>query len=101
MEKKHDNDHTMHKIREPEEKKELIHRLNRIEGQVRGLRNMVENDIYCTEILTQTSAVIAALNSFNRDLLDRHVRSCVADDIKEGNREKMDELLVMLRKLMK
>jgi len=89
------------KQRTPEEYKDLIHRLNRIEGQVRGVKKMVEQDAYCVDILTQVSAVQAALNSFNKVLLANHIRSCVADDIRQGNDEVIDELVTTLQKLMK
>lgn len=89
------------KQRSQEEYKSLINRLNRIEGQVRGIRRMVEADIYCTDILTQVSAIQAALNAFNRELLANHIRTCVADDIKNGRGETVDELVLTLQKLMK
>ena len=89
------------KERSPEEYKKLIHRLNRIEGQVRGVRKMVESDAYCTDILVQVSAVSAALNAFSRELLGQHIRTCVAEDIKNGRTEAIDELIVTLQKLMK
>lgn len=89
------------KKRTEEEQKALIHRLNRIEGQIRGIRGMIEKDAYCTDILTQSAAVTAAVNAFNRELLASHVRSCVAQDIREGKDEVIDELLDTLRKLMK
>ena len=76
-------------------------RLAKIEGQVRGVKAMVEDDRYCVDILTQVSAIQAALNSFNKELLARHIKSCVADDIKEGNEEAVDELCELLKKLMK
>ena len=101
MEKKHDNDHTMHKIREPEEKKELIHRLNRIEGQIRGIRGMVEKGAWCPDILTQSAAVTAAMNGFNRELLASHVKTCVVEDIRSGDEQTVDELVKLLQKLMK
>ncbi len=92
-----------HKTKERSEKeyKDLIHRLNRIEGQVRGIKGMVENDAYCTDILVQVAAVNAALNSFNKVLLENHIRSCVVRDIKEGKQETLDELVGTLHKLMK
>ena len=92
-----------HKTKERSEKeyKELIHRLNRIEGQVRGIKKMIENDAYCTDVLVQVSAVNAALNSFNKVLLANHIRTCVAEDIRQGNDETIDELVVTLQKLMK
>ena len=89
------------KERSPQEYKKLINRLNRIEGQVRGVKRMVEEDAYCTDILVQVAAVNAALNSFNKELLANHIRTCVADDIREGNDETIEELVVTLRKLMK
>lgn len=92
-----------HKTKQRSEKeyKDLINRLSRIEGQVRGIRKMLENDVYCTDILVQVSAVNAALNSFNKVLLANHIRTCVADDIREGKEETIDELVVTLQKLMR
>lgn len=92
-----------HKTKERSDKeyKDLIHRLNRIEGQVRGIKKMLETDAYCTDILVQVSAVNAALNSFNKVLLANHIRTCVADDIRAGKDETIDELVVTLQKLMK
>ena len=92
-----------HKTKERSEKeyKELIHRLNRIEGQVRGIRGMVENGAYCPDILVQSAAVNAAVNAFNRELLAAHIRTCVAQDIRAGKEEVIDELLATLQKLMK
>lgn len=87
--------------RSEEERKKLIHRLNRIEGQIRGIRRMVENDAYCADILVQSAAVNAAVNSFNKDLIANHIRGCVARDIREGKDEVIDELVVTLQKLMK
>lgn len=89
------------KERSEKEYKDLVHRLNRIEGQVRGIRGMVEKDVYCTDILVQVAAVNAALNSFNRLLLENHIKSCVMADLKEGREETVDELLVVLQKIMK
>ena len=89
------------KQRSQEEYTALIHRLSRIEGQVRGVRKMVETDAYCTDILTQVSAIQAALNAFNRELLSNHIRTCVADDIRSGKDETIDELVNTLQKLMK
>ena len=89
------------KERSEKEYKDLINRLNRIEGQVRGIKKMIENDTYCTDVLIQVSAVNAALNSFNKVLLANHIRTCVADDIREGNDETIDELVKVLQKLMK
>ena len=90
-----------HKDRSPEEYKALVNRLSRIEGQVRGIRAMVEKDVYCTDILVQVAAVNAALNGFSKELLGQHVRTCVADDLRDGSSEKLDELLTLLPKLMK
>ena len=81
------------KERSAKEYRDLINRLSRIEGQVRGVKRMVENDAYCTDILIQVSAINAALNSFNKVLLGNHIRTCVADDIRAGNEEKLDELV--------
>lgn len=92
-----------HKTKERSDKeyKDLIHRLNRIEGQIRGIRGMVEKDAYCPEILIQVAAANAALNSFNKVLLANHIRTCVARDIREGKEETIDELVATLQKLMK
>lgn len=89
------------KERSEEEYKDLIHRLNRIEGQIRGIKGMVEKNAYCPDILVQVSAVTAALNSFNKVLLANHVRTCVADDIRAGKNATIDELVSVLQKLMK
>ena len=89
------------KERPDKEYKDLLNRLSRIEGQVRGIKKMVESDAYCTDILIQVSAVNAALNSFNKVLLANHIRSCVAQDIREGKDETIDELVDTLQKLMK
>ena len=89
------------KERGEQEYKDLIHRLNRVEGQIRGIKKMVENDAYCPEILNQVSAANAALNSFTKVLLASHIRSCVAEDIREGKEETIDELVTVLQKLMK
>ena len=89
------------KERSPEEYKKLIHRLNRIEGQIRGIKGMVENNTYCPDILIQSAAVNAAINAFNKELLANHIRTCVADDIRNGKDEAIDELVVTLQKLMK
>lgn len=89
------------KARTDKEYKDLLNRLSRIEGQVRGIKNMVERDAYCTDILVQVSAVNAALNSFNKVLLANHIKTCVTRDILEGREETVDELLVTLQKLMK
>jgi DNA-binding FrmR family transcriptional regulator len=90
-----------HKERSPEEYRDLINRLSRIEGQVRGIKAMVERGAYCPDILVQVSAVSAALNSFNRELLACHIRSCVSEDIREGRDGAIDEFVRVLQKLMK
>lgn len=92
-----------HKKKERSEKeyKDLMNRLKRIEGQVRGIQGMLEKDAYCTDILVQVSAVNAALNSFNKVLLATHLRTCVAENIRSGNDEVIDELVTLLSKLMK
>jgi DNA-binding FrmR family transcriptional regulator len=89
------------KERSPEEYKRLINRLNRISGQINGIKGMVEKDAYCTDILIQVAAVNAALNSFNKELLASHIRSCVAENIRNGNDEVIDELVQTLQRLMK
>ncbi|MDD6311298.1 MAG: metal-sensing transcriptional repressor [Firmicutes bacterium] len=89
------------KERSAEEYNDLIKRLNRIEGQVRGIKRMLEKDAYCTDVLTQVSAVTSALNSFSRVLLENHIRSCVTDDIRAGKDETIDELMKVLQKLMR
>lgn len=88
-------------MRSEDERRKLINRLNRIEGQIRGIRGMVERDAYCADILVQCSAVTAAVNSFNKDLLANHIRNCVARDIRDGKDEVIDELVATLQKLMK
>lgn len=89
------------KERSEEEYKNLIHRLNRIEGQIRGIKGMIEKSAYCTDILTQSSAVTAAMNAFNKELLANHIKTCVAQDIRDGKDETIDELVATLQKLMK
>ena len=89
------------KHREEKEYRSLINRLNRIEGQIRGIKGMLENDAYCTDILIQVSAVSAALNSFNKELLSCHLHTCVAENIRQGDDSVIDELVVTLQKLMK
>ena len=89
------------KERSPEEYKSLVNRLNRIEGQIRGIKGMVENGAYCPDILVQSAAVNAAVNAFNKELLASHIRSCVVNDIRDGKDEVIDELVCTLQKLMK
>ena len=90
-----------HKERDDKELKDLMNRLKRIEGQVRGVEGMLESDAYCTDILIQVSAISSALNSFNKVLLKNHVKTCVAENIRSGNDEVIDELVTTLQKLMK
>ena len=90
-----------HKDREEKEMRDLMNRLKRIEGQVRGVEGMLENGAYCIDILTQVSAINSALNSFNKVLLANHLKTCVADNIRSGNDEVVDELVKVLQKLMK
>ena len=90
-----------HKERSPEEYKALLNRLNRIEGQVRGIRGMLEKDAYCLEILVHLNKKKKKLNSFAKELLAQHIGTCVADDLRAGGEEKLDELLWLLPKLMK
>lgn len=89
------------KVRNEDEYKSLLNRLNRIEGQIRGIKGMVEKDAYCTDIITQVAAATAALNAFNRELISTHIKTCVAEDIKAGKNETVDDLLATLQKLMK
>ena len=89
------------KVRERSEKEAMLQRLSRIEGQVRGVRKMVEESAYCTDVLTQVSAIQAALNAFNRELISNHIRSCVVNDIRNDNLETIDDLVNTLQKLMK
>lgn len=89
------------KMRSEAEERKLINRLKRIEGQIRGIRGMVEKDAYCPDILVQAAAATAALNAFSRELLSEHIRTCVTDDIRRGKDETVDELLVTLQKLMR
>lgn len=89
------------KERSEEEFKALMNRLNRVEGQIRGIKKMLENDAYCTDIITQVSAVTSALNSFNKELLSNHIKTCVTDDIIAGKTETVDDLLNTLQRLMK
>lgn len=88
-------------MRSDEEQKRLLNRLNRIEGQIRGIKGMIERNAYCTDVMVQTAAVSAALSSFNKELLSAHIRTCVANDIRNGNDEVIDEFLGVLQKLMK
>lgn len=89
------------KIRSEKEYKSLMNRLNRIEGQIRGIKGMVEKSAYCPDILIQVSAVTSALNSFSKELLSNHIKTCVTEDIKNGKEETTDELIQTLQKLMR
>ena len=89
------------KVRNDKEIKDLMNRLNRIEGQIRGIKRMLEEDAYCIDIINQVSAANCALNSFTKVILANHIKSCVAEDVKEGSEEKLDELVKTLQKLMK
>lgn len=88
-------------MRTEEERRKLVNRLKRVEGQIRGIIGMLENDAYCNDILIQSAAVNAAVNAFNKELLASHIRTCVARDIREGKDETIDELVATLQKLMK
>lgn len=88
-------------VRSDDERKKLINRLNRIEGQIRGIKSMIDSDAYCTDILVQSAAVNAAINAFNRELLTSHIKGCVARDIRNGNDDVIDELVATMQKLMK
>lgn len=89
------------KHRSEQERTTLMNRLSRIEGQIRGIRGMIERDAYCPDILTQVSAATAALNSFSRTLLSEHIRTCVKEDVRQGNDGAIDELLDVLARLMR
>lgn len=89
------------KHRDTQEYSDLIRRLNRIEGQIRGIRGMVEKDAYCTDILTQVSAAQAALNAFSKELLGNHIRTCVVQDVQNGHLEVLDDLMNTIQKMMK
>ncbi|WP_296955438.1 metal-sensing transcriptional repressor [uncultured Dialister sp.] len=90
-----------HTERTERERTKLLTRLKTVEGQIRGIEKMVENDAYCPDIVMQVSAVTNALNSFNKLLLAAHIRGCVTEDIREGKEDKVDELCAMLQKVMK
>ena len=89
------------KERSEDEYKRLVHRLSRVEGQIRGIRGMVERSAYCPDILVQSAAVIAAMRAFSRELLANHIKSCVAEDIRQGDENAPEELAALLTKLMK
>lgn len=89
------------KVRSPEEVRKLKNRLSRLEGQINGIKKMIDENAYCTDILIQISAGQAAFNSFAKEILAAHIKGCVADGIRNGNDEVIDELVQMLPKLMK
>ncbi len=89
------------KARTEEEKKALVNRLSRIEGQVRGVKNMIENDAYCVDVMTQVAAINAALVSFNKQLLSNHIETCVAEHLKAGDESVIEELVNLTQKLMR
>ena len=93
--------HCRTKHRDDKEERDLLNRLSRIEGQIRGIRGMVEKDAYCADILIQSAAVNAAVNAFNKELLASHIKTCVAEDIRNGKDETIDELVSTLQKLMR
>lgn len=93
--------HCRTKARDTQEIQALLNRLSRIEGQVRGVRGMVEKDAYCVDILTQITAINAALNAFSRELLENHIRTCVTRDLRDGKAETVDELMETIKKMMK
>ena len=96
-----ENDGKKTRHRTPEEYKRLCNRLSRIEGQIRGIRRMLDESAYCPDILTQAAAANAALNAFSRELLSQHIRSCVVNDLQNGKDETVDELLDTMQKLMR
>ena len=89
------------KERTDKEYKDLLNRLSRVEGQIRGIKRMVEEDCYCPDIMVQVAAANAALKSFNKVLLANHIRTCVADDIRNGQDNTIEELIETLGKVMK
>lgn len=89
------------KRREVSEKRALANRLSRIEGQIRGIRGMLEKDAYCPDVLMQVSAATAALNSFARAMIDTHIRTCVTEDVRSGNEEAVNELIEVLHKFVR
>ena len=94
-------EHMRMKMRSDKEFQSLMNRLKKIEGQIRGIEGMLEKNAYCPDILIQVSAVSAALNSFNKELLACHIRSCVSEDIRNGKEEAIDEFVKVMQKLMK
>ena len=90
-----------HTLRSEDERRRLLNRLSRIEGQIRGIKGMLEKDAYCPDILTQSAAVNAAVNAFNKELLASHIRHCVVRDVRNGDDDVIDELVCTIQKLMK
>ena len=90
-----------HTLRSEDERRRLLNRLSRIEGQIRGIKGMLERDAYCPDILTQSAAVNAAVNAFNKELLASHIRHCVVRDVRNGDDDVIDELVCTIQKLMK
>lgn len=90
-----------HTVRDSEQRRALVNRLRRIEGQVRGVRGLLEEDAYCVDILTQVSAISSALTAFSRELLDSHIRGCVVEDIKNGDGSTVEELIKTVSRFMK
>ena len=93
--------HDMHKHthRENQEIIDLTNRLNRVEGQVRGIKTMVESDVYCDDILIQVAAVKSALDAFASQLFAQHIKTCVIRDIQAGKAEIVDELMTTVKRL--
>ncbi len=87
--------------RTPEEIKSLIHRLNRAEGQIRGIRGMIEKNACCTDVMVQTAAATAALRAFTRELIASHIRTCVVEDVRKGSEAEVNELIDNLLKLIR
>ena len=96
-----ENGQPKHRIREQQEKRALMNRLSRIEGQIRGVKSMIEEERYCVDILTQVAAVQAAFNGLTREILASHIKGCVVKDIQDGNEQAVDELCELLKKLMR
>lgn len=92
---------TRTKVRSDKEKRALMNRLSRIEGQIRGIRAMVERDAYCPDVLIQAAAAAAAINSFSKELLGEHIRTCVTEDIRSGGDEAVEEVVAIIRKFMR
>lgn len=96
-----ENGQPKHRIREQQEKRALMNRLSRIEGQIRGVKSMIEEERYCVDILTQVAAVQAAFNGLTKEILASHIKGCVVKDIQDGNEDAVDELCELLKKLMR